>query len=143
VYLEVGWKSVAAPALFSWLAAHARVDLHEHAISRVLLRETGLAIRLANDLADGGREADEGKVNAVYLLCRARGATAEEARALLGQRTGAHLQRARRVASQMQGRLERWARAVLGTTAYLVDAYGAHGDLVVASSGRARAGRDL
>jgi hypothetical protein len=127
-YLDAGWKSVLAPALFTWLAAHAGVALDEHPVSRELLRETGLALRFANDLSDGGREAKEGKANAVHLLRSARGCTDEEARSLLAQRASGHLKRAFPLAALMPRSLERWSRAVLSVSAYLVEAYEAHGD---------------
>jgi hypothetical protein len=127
-YLDAGWKSVSAPALFTWLAVHAGVALDPHPASRELLRETGLALRIANDLSDSGREAREGKANAVHLLRSARGCTDEEARSLLAQEASAHLKRAFPFAALMPRGLERWARAVLSVSAYLVEAYQAHGD---------------
>jgi hypothetical protein len=127
-YLDAGWKSVLAPALFTWLAAHAGVALDQHPVSRELLHETGLALRFANDLSDGGREAKEGKANAVDLLRSARGCTDEDARSVLAQEASAHLKRAFPLATLMPRSLERWSRAVLSVTAYLVEAYQAHGD---------------
>jgi hypothetical protein len=127
-YLAVGWRSISAPALFTWLAVDAGLALDAHPVSRELLRETGLALRLANDLSDGGREAKEGKANAVHLLRSERGCTDSEARSLLAQEASAHLKRAYPLAAMMPRSLERWSRAVLSVSAYMVEAYESHGD---------------
>jgi hypothetical protein len=127
-YLDAGWKSISAPALFTWLAVHAGVALDDHPVSRELLRQTGMALRLANDVSDGGREAREGKPNAVHLLRSERGCTDAEARCLLMQEVSAHLKRAYPLAALMPRGLDRWSRAVLSVSAYMVEAYEAHGD---------------
>jgi hypothetical protein len=127
-YLDAGWKSVLAPALFTWLAVDAGVTLDEHPVSRELLRETGLALRLANDVSDGGREAKEGKANAVHLLSSERRCTDAEARSLLAQKASAHLKRAYPLAELIPRSLARWSRAVLSVSAHIVEAYEADGD---------------
>jgi hypothetical protein len=121
-YLEIARRSIAAPALAHWIAAWQALSLDER--SEALMRETGTAIRLGNDLADGGREAREGKLNALTLVQREHDVTASGARALLEARLAEHLTRARRLVH------DSWGEALLAFTELVLADYVRNGDSV-------------
>jgi hypothetical protein len=132
-YLSVGTRSVAAPAVWSWVASRAGLVLEGCGACEELLTQAGLVVRLANDLADTGREAREGKVNAVRLLCEDTGLDEGEARAQLTARLGTHMDRVAQLGSQIAGLLQPWSRAVVASTEHVEHAYRSAGDLLNAS----------
>ncbi len=119
-YLQIARRSIAAPALEHFIATWQDISLDERGAA--IMRETGMAIRLGNDLSDGGREAREGKINALTLVQREHGVPPAGARAILEALLAEHLARAKRLAHDF------WSESVLAFTELLLVEYARNGD---------------